>query len=72
MAITITEPDGVAGTEHDVVGASASLNTLMIIVAHRIGIGELLEIRRVPLLNVEEAHRGRTFASVARRPRLAV
>ena len=63
-------------SEHDVVGAGPAPHGLMKIVAHRIGVGELLEIIRIALLDVEEAHRGRTFAgrrvSKARRLRLAV
>ena len=69
----VVEPDRVAGAEHDVVGAGAAVNRLVIIVAHRIGVGELLEIGHVPLLDVEKAHRRRTlFIGEAGRRRLAV
>ena len=62
VAVAVAEPDRVARAEHDVIGAGAAHHRLMIVVAHRIGVGEVLEIRRVALLDVVEAHRGRAFA----------
>src|ERR1700694_1543942 len=44
FAIGVAKPNGIAKTQHDAVGARAAHNRLVIVVAHRILIGELLEI----------------------------
>src|SRR4051812_31928949 len=73
IAVAIAEPDRVASTEHDVVGAGAAFHRLMKIIAHRISVGELLEIGHVPLLDVVEAHRrGALFIGKIRWRREAV
>ena len=61
IAVAIAKPDRVAGAEHDVIGAGPAFDRLMEIVAHRIGVGQRLEIGHVPLLDVIEAHRRRTL-----------
>jgi len=56
------EPDRVASAEHDVIRAVAALDGLVVVVAHRIVIGKLFQIRSVSLQHVAEAHRRRAFA----------
>src|SRR5467141_2310861 len=65
-AFGIAKPDGVAKAQHDAVGARAAHNRLVIIVAHRIMVGELLEIRHVTLQDIVEAHGGRAFTRCLR------
>ena len=48
--------------EHDVVGARAAIDGLVEVVAHRVIVGEALEIRRVAILDVVEAHGRGAFA----------
>jgi hypothetical protein len=48
--------------EHDVVGAGAAIDRLMEVVAHRVLVGEALEVGHVALLHVVEAERRRAFA----------
>ncbi len=62
MAFSVAEPKRITVAKHDVVGASAALNGLVEVVAHRVIIGEALEVRDVALLDVIEAQRSRTFA----------
>ena len=62
VAVAVAEPDRVAVAEHHVVGAGSALGRLVVVVAHRVAVGELLQIGRVALLDVVEAHRGRAFA----------
>ena len=61
VAVAVAEPDRVAVAEHDVVGAGAAVDGLVEVVAHRVGVGEALEVGRVALLHVVEAQRGRAF-----------
>ena len=56
IAVRVGPKDGVAGTEHEVVGASAAHEGLVEIVAHGVLVGELLEERGVPCLDVVEGH----------------
>ena len=62
IALAVAEPDRVAMAKHDVVGAGSTVYRLVEIVAHRIGIGQVLEVRSVAVLNVIETHGGGTFA----------
>ena len=57
----VGEVDGIAVAEHDVVGAGAALHGLVEVVAHRVGVGEILEVGSVALLHVVEAERGGAF-----------
>jgi len=65
-ATGIAKPDGIAKAQHDAVGARAAHNRLVIIVAHRIMVGELLEIGHVALQDIVEAHGGRAFTRCLR------
>src|SRR6266478_8472294 len=69
-ATGIAKPDGIAKTQHDAVGARAAHHRLVIVVAHRILIGELLEIGHVALQDVVKAHGGRAFARCFRSGRI--
>src|SRR5712664_509273 len=69
-ASSIAKPDGVAKAKHDAVGASAAHDGLVIVVAHRITIGEFLEIGHVTLQDVVEAHGGRAFTRCFRGRRI--
>ena len=62
VALAVAEPDHVAVAEHDVVGAGATVDGLVEVVAHRIVISELLEVRHVAVLDVIKAHCRGTFA----------
>ena len=57
----VAEPDHIGVTEHDVVGASAAVDGLMEVVAHREVIREKLEIGGIALLHVVKGERGRSF-----------
>src|SRR5208337_1732271 len=72
VAFAVAEPDRIAGAQHDVVGAGAAEDRLMVIVAHRVGVRERLQIGRVALLNIEKEHRRRTFANIVGGLRRAV
>src|SRR6266567_5851566 len=61
ISVAIAKPDGVAGAEHHVVGAGSAHHGLVEVVAHRKVIREILEVGRVALLHVIEAHGGRAF-----------
>ena len=62
IALAVAEPDHIAVAEHDVVGAGAAVDRLVEVVAHRVVVGEALEVRRVALLHVVEAERRGAFA----------
>src|SRR6202020_3558615 len=62
--------DRVSVAEHDVIGARAAVDRLVEVVAHGIGVSEMLEIRSVAVLNVVEGHGGGTFASCRCRGRV--
>ena len=62
MTVAIAEPDGIAMAKHDVVCARAAGYRLVKVVAHRIVVGQVLEVGSVTLLNVVEAHRSGPFA----------
>ena len=47
IAVAIAEPDGIAVAEHDVVGARAAIDGLVEVVAHRVVVGEVLEVGSV-------------------------
>ena len=47
MAVAVAEPDHVAVAEHDVVRAGAAIDGLVEVVAHRVVVGELLEVGSV-------------------------
>ena len=49
--------DVVGETKKHAVGAGAALDRLMVVVAQRVRIGELLEVGHVALLHVVEPHR---------------
>jgi len=68
----IAEPDCVAGAHHDVIGAGAAQDGLVVVVAHRVAVGERFQIGRVAGLDVEKRHRSRSFADPAGRLRCAV
>ena len=61
-ALVVAEVHRVAGAEHDVIGAGAAQDGLMVVVAHRIAVGEEFQIGRVAGLHIVEAHRRRAFA----------
>ena len=61
MALAVAEPDGIAVAEHDVVEAGTAADGLVEIVAHRVIIGEALEVGRVALLHIVEAQGGGAF-----------
>ena len=61
MSASVAEPDGVAGAQHDVIRAGASHHGLMEVVAHREVVGEGLQVGRIALQHVVEAHGGRAF-----------
>ena len=63
VTLAVAEPDRVAVAEHDVIGAGPAVHGLVEVVTHRIGIRQILEVRSVTVLDVIEAHGGRTFAS---------
>ena len=69
VAVAIAEPDRVSVAQHDVIRARAAVDGLVKVVAHRIFIREFLEVRRVALLHVVKAQRGRTFLRSDRRRR---
>ena len=62
VAVAIAEPDGVAVAQHDVIRAGAAIHGLVEVVAHRVIVGEALEVRGVAVLDVVEAHRRGSFA----------
>src|SRR5271154_2611484 len=62
LAVGVAEPDGIAVTEHDVIGASAALYGLVEVIAHRVFICQQLEIRGIALLHVVETKGCRAFA----------
>src|SRR6202008_4001931 len=61
MALTVGDPDAIARSEHDVVGAGSTHHRLMEVVAHRVMVGKIFEVRRVTLQHVVEAHGSRAF-----------
>ena len=62
LSVSIAEINGVAVTEHDVVRTGAAIDGLVEVIAHRVVVGQALEVGSVALLHVVEAHRGGTFA----------
>src|ERR1039458_169023 len=60
-ALAVAEPDGVAGSHHDVVRSGATHHSLVVVVAHSIVIGKGRQIRRIASQDVVEGHRGRAF-----------
>ena len=62
ISLAIAEPDRVAVAEHDVVRARSAVHRLVEVVAHRILVGQLLEVRHVAVLHVVKAQRGRALA----------
>jgi len=62
FALAVAKPHRVASAEHDMVGTGAAVHGLMVIVTHRIGVGECFQVRCITLLDIVEAHRGRTLA----------
>src|SRR5579872_1210010 len=62
MPVAVAEPDHVAVTEHDVVGAGAAVDGLVEVIAHGVVVGEGLEVGCVALLDVIEAEGGGAFA----------
>ena len=58
IAVAVAPEDVVAGAEKDVLNAGAALGRLVIVVADRVFVGQLLEERRVLVLHVVERHRG--------------
>ena len=61
IAIAVAEPNPVTCSQHDVIGAGSAHHRLVEVVAHRVVISEQLEIGRIALEHVVEAHRGGTF-----------
>ena len=53
-------------SEHDVVGAGASIDGLVEVIAHRVLVCETLEVGSVALLDIVEAHGSGSFASCLR------
>ena len=62
IALAVAEPDRIAMAKHDVVGAGSTVYRLVKVVAHGIVIGQVLEVRSIPVLDVIKAHGGRPFA----------
>lgn len=60
-AICVGIPDRIAGAERNVIRARSTHNRLVEVIAHRLRVGNLLEIRHISLLNVVETHRDRPF-----------
>ena len=52
----IAKPDRIAVAEHNVVRAGSAVDGLVEVIAHRVTIGEVLEVRRISLLHVVKAH----------------
>src|SRR5258708_27584130 len=60
------------GAESNVVGASAALRRLVVVVADRVPLGERLQVRRVAGRHVVEAHADRALEDRGRRYRAVV
>src|SRR5580693_4073137 len=63
IASAVGKVDGIAVTEHDVIGTGAAADGLVEVVAHGVGVGERLKVRSVTLLHVVEAESCRAFTS---------
>src|SRR6266478_6732347 len=62
IAIRVAEPDRIAKAKHDAVQTGSAHSWLMVVVAHGVIVGELLEVGHVALQNVIEAHDCATLA----------
>ena len=62
MAVAVAVVDHVTVAQHDMVGAGAPVYGLMEVVAHRVLVGETLEVGNVAVLHVVEAHCSGAFA----------
>ena len=62
MPVSVAEPNGIAVTQHDVIGACAPVYRLVEVVTHRVRVRELLEIRHIAALHVVEPKGGGAFA----------
>ncbi len=61
IAVGVAEEDGVGETQHEAVGTGATHDWLVVVIAHGISVGQILQVRRIAFLDVVEGHRGGTF-----------
>lgn len=61
VACAIGKEDGIAVAEHDVVSTGAAIHRLVEVVTHRVGVGKILEVGSVTLLDIVEAESGGTL-----------
>ena len=62
ISVAIAEPDRVGVAKHDVIGACASKEGLVEVIADGVLIGQALEVGSIALLHVVESEGGRSFA----------
>ena len=65
VAAGIAEEEGITKTQHDAVGSGAAHHWLVVVIAHGVGVGQIVQVWRIAFLHVVKAHGGGTFTSGA-------
>jgi hypothetical protein len=65
VAMGIAEEESITKTQHDAVGSGAAHYWLVVVIAHGVGVGQIVQVWRIAFLHVVKAHGGGTFTSGA-------